>query len=71
METIFKLHNQTQDPNYIGQDRNARDIIDIASNLIENNILNRKLGRSSNWSRKANTILPNHQMECPSSSRSL
>ena len=48
METIFKLHNQTQDPNYIGQDRNARDIIDIASNLIENNILNRKLGRSSN-----------------------
>ncbi len=32
METIFKLYNQTQDPNYIGQDRNARDIIDIASN---------------------------------------
>ena len=31
METIFKLYNQANDPNYIGQDRNAREIIDLAS----------------------------------------
>lgn len=37
METIFKLYNQTTDPNYIGQDTNAREIIDIASiiNLVK------------------------------------
>ncbi len=35
METIFRLYDQTTDPNYIGQDTNAREIIDIAS-IIKN-----------------------------------
>ena len=33
METIFKLYNQTADPNYIGHETNARELIDKASNL--------------------------------------
>jgi hypothetical protein len=31
METIFKLFDQTRDPNYIGQDKTAREILDISS----------------------------------------
>ena len=36
METIFKLFDQTKDPNYIGQDKTAREILDLASKI--NNI---------------------------------
>ena len=31
METLFKIYDQTKDPNYIGQDTSAREILDLAS----------------------------------------
>jgi hypothetical protein len=31
MEAIFKLFDQTKDPNFIGQDTVARDILDHSS----------------------------------------
>ena len=34
METIFKLFDQTKDSNYIGQEQNAREILDLASKHI-------------------------------------
>ena len=33
MESIFKLFDQTRDPNYIGQDKSAREILDSSSKL--------------------------------------
>jgi hypothetical protein len=31
METIFKLYEQAKDPNYVGQEKNARELLDISS----------------------------------------
>ncbi len=33
METIFKLYEQTKDPNFIGHDNTARDIFDLSLNV--------------------------------------
>jgi hypothetical protein len=34
MEEIFKLYNQTLDPNFIGQDKLSREIIEKSSNFL-------------------------------------
>ncbi len=35
METIFKLYTEINDPNFIGQDKNAAEIFQIALNIEE------------------------------------
>jgi len=34
METIFKLFEQAKDPNYVGQEKNARELLDISSKYL-------------------------------------
>lgn len=35
MEAIFKLYEETKDPNFIGQDNSAREILDLSKKLTE------------------------------------